>query len=226
MRNKVGDERVRSNPRLNIMASYVTVLSVAYYVGAIALLHVLRTDYDPGYRYLSEYVVGRYGALMTSTFFVLSVGSLALSFGLWRSVSSKLRFLPGLLLWLTWACAVFLAGIYPGDLQGLPQTRIGQIHDQMGMIAFPSATLALPLISLPLRWEQRWRSVWRVTVLLSLAVVVCFLMLDRLGGMGLGGLDQRVFLAGTLTWMFILGRKLLTLETSGGIDRGATGNIG
>src|SRR5436853_344211 len=78
-----------------------------------------------------------YGALMTSTFFALSAGSLALSFGLWRSVSSKPRFLLGLFLWLTWACAVFLAGIYTGDLQGAPRTRIGQIHDQMGMIAFP-----------------------------------------------------------------------------------------
>lgn len=154
MRTEAGDERVGANTRLNIVASYVTLFSVGYYVGAIVLLHVLRTDYDPGYRYLSEYVVGPYGTLMTSTFFVLSVGSLALSFGLWRSVYSKLRFLPGLLLWLTWAGAVFLAGIYPSDLQGLPQTRIGQIHNQMGTVAFPSATLALPLLSLPLRGRR------------------------------------------------------------------------
>ena len=190
MPTEAGDKEWGQNARLNIAASYITVFSVVYYVSAIALLHVLRTDYDPGYRYLSEYVVGPYGALMTSTFFVLSVGSLALSFGLWRSVSSKLRFVPGLLLWLTWACGVFLAGIYPGDLQGLPQTRIGQIHNQMGMIAFPSATLALPLLSLPLRWEQRWWSVRHAAVVLSLAVVACFLTLDRLGEIGLGGLPM------------------------------------
>lgn len=53
---------------------------------------------------------------------------------------------------------------------------------------------------------------WGATVVLSLAVVACFLMLDRLGEVRLGGLDQRVFLACTLTWMLILGRKLLTLE--------------
>jgi Protein of unknown function (DUF998) len=212
MCTEAGDERAGSNTRLQTVASYVTVFSVVYYVSAIALLHVLRTDYDPGYRYLSEYVVGPYGALMTSTFFVLSVGSLALSFGLWRSVSSKLRFLPGLLLWLTWACAVFLAGIYPGDLQGLPQTRIGQIHNEMGMIAFPSATLALPLLSFPLRWEQRWRSVWRATVVLSFVGVACFLTIDRLAEIRRAGLGQRVFLSSTLTWMLILGRKFLTLE--------------
>jgi hypothetical protein len=212
MRTEFGNKQAGLNSRLNIVASYVTVFSVVYYVSTILLLHVLRTDYDPGYRYLSEYVVGPYGALMTSTFFDLSVGSMALSFGLWRSVSSKLRFLPGLLLWLTWGFAIFLAGIYPGDLQGVPQTRIGQIHNQMGMVAFSSATLALPLLSLPLRWEQRWRSLWRATVVLSFAVIVCFFTWDPLEAFRLGGLAQRVFLSITLTWMLILGRKFLAIE--------------
>ena len=213
MRTEAGDAGVGANARLKIVASYVTVSSVVYYVSAIVLLHLLRTDYDPGYRFLSEYVAGPYGALMTSTFFVLSVGSLALWFGLWRSVAAKRRFWPGLLLWLVWACAVFIAGLYPGDLQGLPETRIGQIHNLMGMIAFPSATLALPLLSLPLRWEQRWRSVWRVTVVLSATVVASFLTTGWLFTIRLGGLGQRVFLASTLAWMLILGGKLLTLDS-------------
>ncbi|HVN80693.1 MAG TPA: DUF998 domain-containing protein [Terriglobia bacterium] len=211
MSKEAGDEWAKLNARLNLVVSYVTIISIVYYVIAILLLHLLRTDYDPGYRYLSEYVVGPYGALMTSTFFVLSIGSLALSLGLWRSVSSKLRFLPGHLFWLAWACAVFLAGIYPGDLQGSPQTRIGQIHNQMGAVAFPSAALALLLLSFPLRWEQRWRPLWGTAVVLSLAVVVCFWMWDRLEGIRLGGLDQRVFLSITLAWMLILARKLLAI---------------
>ncbi len=210
MSDEAEDITISSVVRLNTVASYVTVFSVIYYASANALLHVLRTDYDPGYRYLSEYVVGPYGTLMTSTFFVLSIGSLALAFGLWRSVSSKLRFLPGLLLWLTWACAVFLAGICPGDLQESPQTRIGQIHDQMGMIAFPSASLALPLLSIPMRWEQSWRSVWRVALALSLVAVACFFAMDWLAGIRLAGLAQRMFLATALAWMFILSRRLPT----------------
>jgi hypothetical protein len=211
MSSESGYEKRQATERLNAIASYITLSSVVYYATAIVLLHVLRSDYDPGYRYLSEYARGPYGALMTSTFFVLSAGSLALSFGLWRSVSSKLHFLPGLLFWLTWACAVFLAGIYTGDLQGTPPTRIGQIHDQMGMIAFPSAAVALPLLSLALRWEKVWRSAWPITMLLSVAVVVCLLAFDRFGQMGLGGLDQRIFLGGTLIWMWILGRKMLII---------------
>jgi Protein of unknown function (DUF998) len=153
---------------------------------------------------------------MTSTFFVLSAGSLALSLGLCRSVVSRLRLVPGLLLWLTWACAVFLAGIYTSDLQGTPHTRIGRIHDQMGMIAFPSATVALLLLSLALRWEKGWRSVWRPAILLSVVALVSFLVLDRFGRMGLGGLDQRIFLAATLIWMWIIGRRMLVIAKGDG----------
>jgi len=202
--------------RLDVLASYSTLSSVIYYASAIALLHGLRTDFDPGYRYLSEYARGPYGALMTSTFFVLSAGSLALSLGLCRSVVSRLRFVPGLLLWLTWACAVFLAGIYTSDLQGTPHTRIGRIHDQMGMIAFPSATVALLLLSLALRWEKGWHSVWRPAMLLSVVALVSFLVLDRFGQMGLGGLDQRIFLAATLLWMWIIGKRMLVIAKGDG----------
>jgi hypothetical protein len=198
---------------LNTMAGYLTLSSVIYYATAIILLHVLRTDFDPKYRYLSEYVNGPYGTLMTSTFFVLSLGSLALLFGLWRSVSSKIRFAPGMLFWFAWACAVFLAGVYPSDLQESPTTWNGHIHNQMGMIAFPCAALALPLLSLPLRWDKKWQSVWASTVLLSLPVIISFFALDRLGDMRLAGLDQRIFLGLTLIWMGVLGSKLLAIET-------------
>jgi hypothetical protein len=208
---KAGDRTRTAAERLNAVASYITLSSVVYYAGVILVLHVVRADFDPGYRYLSEYAIGPYGALMTSTFFVLSAGSLALTIGLWRSVSSKLRILPGLLFWLMWAWAVFIAGVFTGDLQGAPHTRIGQIHEQMAMIAFPSAIVAMPLISVALRWEQRWNSLWCTTIVLSAVVVVSFLVFDRFAQAGLGGLDQRVSLAATLIWMWILGRKMLKI---------------
>jgi Protein of unknown function (DUF998) len=203
--------------RLDVLASYITLSSIVFYALAIGLLHILRTDFNPGYRYLSEYARGPYGTLMTTTFFVLSAGCLALLLGLYRSVTSRLYFVPGLVLWFTWACAVFLAGIYTSDLQGMPHTRIGRIHDQMGMIAFPCATVALLLLSLALRWEKEWRSVWRPAMLLSVVTLVSFLALDQFGQRDLGGLDQRIFLAATLIWMWIIGRRIQVIAKAGGL---------
>ena len=97
----------------------------------------------------------------------------------------------------------------PRDRGGTPHTRIGQIHEQMGMIAFPSATLGVVLISVPPRWEEKWNPVWRAAILLSIVVFVSLLVFDRFGQANLGGLDQRIFLVATLIWMSILGRNLL-----------------
>jgi hypothetical protein len=51
----------RATDRLNAVMSYIALSSVVYYASAIFVLHLLRTDFDPVYRYLSEYAVGRYG---------------------------------------------------------------------------------------------------------------------------------------------------------------------
>lgn len=205
------EEESNAGDPLNTIAACITLSSIIYYATAIIMLHILRTDFDPSYRYLSEYVNGPYGALMASTFFALSLASLALLLGLWRSVSSKIRFAPGMLLWLAWAGAVFFAGVYPSDLQESPATWNGHIHNQMGMIAFPCATLALPLLSLPLRWDRNLHSVWAPTMFLSLPVVISFFALDPLGERRLAGLDRRIFLSLTLIWMWILSSKTLAI---------------
>jgi hypothetical protein len=56
--SETGDEKRETAARLNAVASYITLASVVYYASAIVLLHVLRTDFDPWYRYLSEYARG------------------------------------------------------------------------------------------------------------------------------------------------------------------------
>lgn len=46
---------------------------------------------------------------------------------------------------------------------------------------------------------------------LAIVAIVSFLVLDSFGRANLGGLDQRIFLAATPVWMWILGRKMLML---------------
>ena len=48
MSSETGDEKRETTARLNAVASYITLSSVVYYASAIVLLHVLRTDFDPG----------------------------------------------------------------------------------------------------------------------------------------------------------------------------------
>jgi hypothetical protein len=65
----------------------VALVGVAYFVVAIVVLHVLRSDLNPIQRPTSEYAVGPYGWLMTSAFFSMSVASWALVIGLSQGVA-------------------------------------------------------------------------------------------------------------------------------------------
>ena len=44
----------------------VSVTALFYFVSAVLLLHILRTEINPTQHFLSEYALGRLGQLMTS----------------------------------------------------------------------------------------------------------------------------------------------------------------
>src|SRR5688572_8679744 len=60
----------------------LAIASVVYYVLAVLAMHLLQPALDPLHVPMSAYVVGAYGFLMTSTFFVLCAGLSAVGFGL------------------------------------------------------------------------------------------------------------------------------------------------
>lgn len=100
----------------------IAIVGISYFLTAVIALHFLRPDYDPVSRFVSEYAVGSYGFLMTSAFFGLSLGSLALVIGLYQGVSRSARSWIGLILLGIWGVAILIAGIFPTALKGAPAT--------------------------------------------------------------------------------------------------------
>ena len=74
------------------MASVSTVATVyslgasTLAVGLIVLLHVLEPEFDPSWRMLSEYSLGRYGALMRVAFLAIGTSVIAIAVALWRVI--------------------------------------------------------------------------------------------------------------------------------------------
>jgi len=71
------------------MASLTTVAAV-YALGATALtvvlvvlLHLLEPEFDPSWRMLSEYSLGRYGVLMRAAFLAMGTAVIAVAVALW-----------------------------------------------------------------------------------------------------------------------------------------------
>lgn len=186
----------------------IAVVGIAYFLIAVIALHFLRPDYDPVSRWVSEYAVGSYGFLMTSAFFGLSLGSLALVIGLYQGVSRSGRSWIGLLLLGIWGVGILIAGIFPGDLRGAPETISGNIHDLASLLSFFSLIAATILLSRRFKQDERWRPFHRSAFILSLVILATFIGFFLTAGTEFVGLSQRIFIVTFLIWLLLTAARL------------------
>lgn len=178
----------------------LALIGIGYFVVAVIALHFLRPDYNPIRRVVSQYAVGPYGLLMTSAFFGLSLGSLALVVGLFQGVSRTGRSWVGLVLLGIWAVGIFIAGIFPTDLNGTAQTTSGNIHVMASVLAFISLVLAALLLSWRFKNDEKWSSFHHPAFLFAVLMLLALVGLFRYINTGFGGLSQRVFIVTFLIW--------------------------
>jgi hypothetical membrane protein len=177
----------------------IVLVCAAYYVLVAAALHVLEPDYDPRYRFMSDYAWSSHGWLMTTTFFVLAAALLAVAFGM-RDVSgglSSARLGWGLL--VVAALGVGLAGVF----RGFP------FHDMASALAIPGMAMAALFLSFRFRRAVEWRPLHRGTSLMSLGMVA--MLLSMLANVGWPGLQQRCFLALILAWLCVVANRLFAI---------------
>ena len=191
----------------------IALLGVAYFAVIIVVLHFLRPDLNPISSPTSEYAVGRYGFLMTSAFFSMSLGSFALVIGLYRGVSQRARSGIGLL--GIWAVGVLIAMSFPIDPEGAPQTISGTIHRINGPLAFLSLTAGTILVSRRFKQDGLWRPIHRTAVILSLVMLAAFIatFLNIATASGFAGLCQRIFLVAFVTWFLLTAARLRSISS-------------
>jgi dienelactone hydrolase len=160
---------------------------------------------------MSAYVVGPYGFLMTSTFFVLCAGLLAVGFGLMQTLPRTGLTNVALALTLIASAGFFIAGIFPTDWPPPMRTRSSQLHGLGGMLAFPAVTVASVLFSLKFRNHGYWTTVSAAALTLSTGIIVAFALFQGLiddQAPDFVGLAQRAFFALLFAWMIVVGRHL------------------
>ncbi|WP_394554755.1 DUF998 domain-containing protein [Agromyces sp. MMS24-JH15] len=57
------------------IAAMTALVACGITVGLIAILHVLEPEYDPSWRMISEYSLGRHGWVMRLAFVTMAIGS-------------------------------------------------------------------------------------------------------------------------------------------------------
>jgi hypothetical protein len=126
----------------------------------ILALHAIRPEYEPSWRFISEYAIGPGGWIMQTAFLLwaASCGALALALrGHVRSRAGK----AGRIVLLVVAAALVAAGLFPQDPVTAPpeaHTLSGTIHALASMIGIPGIPIAAMLISSSLwRTDPHWR---------------------------------------------------------------------
>jgi hypothetical membrane protein len=197
------DARGGLSARRATIARTIVFAGAAYYVLVGATLHVLEPDYDPRFKFMSDYAWSSHGWLMTTTFFVLALAIVVVAFGI-RDVLGSLPGAPvGCGLLVVAAVGVILAGVF----RGFP------LHDVAGALAFPGMAMAALFLSWRFRKVAEWRSIHRGTVLMSLGMLAA--QLSMMADVGWPGLQQRVFLALFLTWLCVVANRLVTIAVGG-----------
>ena len=190
------------------IARTIVFIGAAYYVLVGAILHVLEPDYDPRFKFMSDYAWSSHGWRMTTTFFVLALAILAVALGI-RAVPGSLSRAPiGWGIPVVAAAGVILAGVF----RGFP------LHDVAGALAFPGMAMAALFMSWRFRQAAEWRSIHWGTALMSLGMLAA--LLSMIANVGWPGLQQRVFLVQFLIWLCLVSNRLVKI-TVGGVSASA-----
>lgn len=176
---------------------WIVFACAAYYVIVGAALHFLEPEYDPRYRFMSEYAWSAHGWLMTTTFFVLALALLTVALALRNLYGPSRSARVGFGLLVVGAAGICVAGVF----RGFP------LHDVGGAVGLPSVVMAALLLSWSFRRAPGWRPLFLITLFIALGMFTA--LLSMIIDVGMPGLQQRIFLSLVLLWLAIVAHRLV-----------------
>lgn len=170
----------RDRHTITSWAAFLSLTAALTTLVCLAGLHVLSPEFDPSWRVVSEYALGRHGWALSLMFLAWAISSWGLAFAI-RSQVRTIGGQIGLAFLVAAGTGEAMASVF--DLsQPIP-------HNLAAAIAIPSLPVAAMLISASLARTQQWRPsrramLWAANLTwLSLAVMVAALFsLHRQGG--------------------------------------------
>lgn len=192
----------------------VVIFGVALYVVLDVIAQSLPPHYSPISQAESDLAVGPYGYIMTINFVNRGLFSLVFLYAFARTLDleglSRKPFRNGSISWAVWAVGALLLAAFPTDVPNLPLSWHGAIHLVVALFAFVGGAVGAYLLSLHLEEGGLLRGAKPFALPLSLIVLI-LLVVELAGGIAvprvsarIGGLTERLFLAGVLLWMVLV----------------------
>lgn len=137
----------------------LSIISLSAFAALIILLHAIKPEFAPSWRFLSEYSIGRHGWVMMTAFFVWAISCFSLSAALREHVGTRAGRVGRFLLVVV-GLSLVMAGLFAQDpITAKPEelTTRGNLHAVASMIGIPTIPIAALLITGSVRRNPAWR---------------------------------------------------------------------
>ena len=199
---------------ISTVAAVYSLAATALAVGLMALLHVLEPEFDPSWRTLSEYSLGRYGALMRVAFLAMGTSVMAAAVALWRVTGP---WSLGLVLVAIGPLGAAFIDTDPVTTPRAQMSRTSNVHAALGSLFFLGFPVAATVAGISAAGDPAvgpvlaWASIvpW-IALVWYLGTSVRHARPDAVGGPDVRiGWPQRVNLLAYLGWVALAAVTLL-----------------
>lgn len=204
---------------ISASAARLSISTGVIFVIILGSLHLLEPEFDPTWRFISEYALGNFGWLMHLAFGLLAVSLISAGIVI-HSQARNIAGYIGLVILGISAIGIMIAAIFVTDPLSASQddaTFSGKMHSIGATLDYtPVAAL---LISFALARNEAWRTIrvrLFVTAGITFIIMVLFILQiphDGQFGPGvLAGLYGRILIVSYLGWVCIVGTHALKLR--------------
>ena len=137
-------------------AAQSAILFSAIFLALLVVLHFLKPEFDPSWRMISEYEIGRYGWMMRIAFFSWGCSVLALLFALWPVLR---KFSGGIArLWMSLiGISLFGAGIFATNaITDTSVNTANTLHSLFGAFVILTFPIVSTIVSGTLARNKDW----------------------------------------------------------------------
>jgi len=199
----------------------VSIFSGAMFLLLLFSLHFLQPEFDPTWRFISEYALGNYGWIMHLAYGLLAISQISVAITLFPVIRSVMGYIGLVILGIS-AVGVIIAAIFVTDpISVSPEdaTFSGSMHSIGAMLDYTPVTALL--ISLSLCRLDDWRPMKRVLLTSSIIAIVAMLVFvlqipqdGQFGPEVLAGLFGRFLIVADIAWLITVGIHATKLGVS------------
>jgi len=150
----------RSVTAIPPVAARLSFAAAVTFLVLLAALHLIKPGFDPSWRMVSEYEIGRYGWIMQLAFLSLALSCVALFVAI-RPHARTIGGRVGLVLLLVCAAGMTIAAIFATDPTTASQDELtgrGNFHGLGTLLGIPGFPVAATLIGRSLARNPDWSS--------------------------------------------------------------------